>query len=146
MKPLVDWFCCSFKSLKNLSCIFHWFGLNQDEFKSIVGRWNYHDGLWMDGITFYFNWKLNNAKQSVYDVCVNLSGQGCRRFETIKGEVFDWVMFLHDIQCAYRKNINVSRIDIALDIQDDSVPSMLKIIDAVEKRKYISNFRRVVTG
>lgn len=144
MKPLVDWFCCSFKGLKKIDEIFDLFKLEKEAFKNAAGRWCYTAGLWFDCISVYWV-SRGDVDNLTYDVCINMSGQGCRRYETIRGQGFDWTDFFEVLK-QYDHGYNVSRIDVALDVKDDSVPDMIKIIKAVDDHKYISQFRRVVTG
>jgi len=146
VNALVDWVTVSFKSLKNFNCFFKYFNLNFDDFKPISGRWNYTNGLWQDGITVYYNVREDGMKY-LYDMCLNFSGGGCRRYETLRGELFNWVDWFTFLLKSFGKDcIHISRTDLALDVMDDTVPDMIKIIKDVDKRKYISLFRRVVTG
>lgn len=146
MTPLVDWFCASFKALKFFDCFFAYFSLKKEDFQEISGRWNYHHGLWQQGITIYYSEVESNVGTAYYDVCINFSGSGCRKYETLRGLSFDWISFIDSLMSAYKGRINISRVDVALDVKDDSVPSMLGIIKLVDAHKYISQFRRVVSG
>jgi len=145
--PLIDWFSCSFKDVKNLYDIFEYFKMNFDDFKETKGNGilKYSHGLWFDGITIYYN-KKQDSNGFHYDFFVNMSGQGCRRYETIQGEEFDWVVFFKWIQSNFPLCSHFSRIDIAVDVKDKMVPTMKSIIRYTEERKYISNMRRVATG
>jgi DNA relaxase NicK len=146
MNTLIDWFCCSIKSLKNLDDIFTYLLLEKDKFKSCNPYNFYQYGLRFDSITILYT-ELDINEQKYYNVFFNLSGQGCRQYETIRGKLFDWIEFIKNIQSAFSGcyDLHVSRIDIAFDIKDNSCPDMLKIIKSVEDRKYISTFRRTIT-
>lgn len=147
MKPLIDWFSISFKTLKNLDCFFKWFHLDISEFKPVAGHWNYRYGLWQNGVVIYYTITQDSTGKEYYDICLNLSGSGCRRYESIRGNNFDWLIFYESILKTFGNQcINVSRVDLALDVKDNTVPDMLKIIKLIDEHKYITQFRRVVTG
>ncbi len=50
------------------------------------------------------------------EVCVSMSGSGCRTFETLKGEGFSWSDFFRQMQDDY--GVHFSRLDVALDVKD----------------------------
>lgn len=145
MIAIIDWLTVSFKSVTSFDCVLSYFGLNKADFKPVAGHWSYMSGLWRPGISIYYTEHRSDVYRTTYDVCVNMSGTGCRLYETIRGRGHDWIAFLSNIQRDF-PGYNFSRVDVALDIKDDSCPSMVRIIQLVETKHYRSLFRRVVTG
>lgn len=156
MKPLVDWFCCSFKAVKIFDEILQYFMLKKDDFKPATFTNHYQYGLWWNNISVWYN--INDKHDDLilnpdsdyswttYDICISMSGQGCRSYETLRGDGFDWVTFFRQLHDGFAPDCyNVSRLDVAFDVRDDSVPTMLKIIQCVNGRKYVSQFRRHIS-
>jgi phage replication initiation protein len=145
LNVLNDWVSCSFKGIKNLDSFFEYFKLEKSKFKTCSPYNFYQYGLRYESITILYT-EIQSNQNTYYNCFINLSGQGCRQFETIQGDKFNWLDWFGDIYTHFCDNDpNFTRIDIALDIKDNSCPTMLKIIDAVENKKYISNFRREIT-
>lgn len=138
MKFLLDYLTFS---LVDVSSIFaqldYLFGSLEWEVKT--GLYGYEKSYYYSGIRVLYT-KYNDGN---YKACFSLSGQGCRTVEFIKGETFEWHNFLKDLLYNYENNnINFSRVDVALDIFDNSVPSMETICRYVDNNKYVSTFRR----
>ena len=99
------------------------------------GQYGYTDCVFNGGMRVFSKPEgLNSA------VCVSMSGTGCRTFETLKGEGFQWSVFLKQLKDDYE--VHFSRLDVALDVTEQFMPSMKSICEYVAKRKYISKFRR----
>ncbi|MDR3645695.1 MAG: hypothetical protein P4M02_11550, partial [Clostridia bacterium] len=137
MNTLIDWVCCSFKRIYFLNDFFSYLGLPFDLFKTVGGRWSYPRGLWYDCISVYYKpLGVDDLNPDAYEVCINMSGQGCRRYQSIRGDNFDYIEWLRQLSEGFN-DINFSRIDVAVDVKDDTVPDMIKIIEYVEKEKYV---------
>lgn len=151
MRPLIDWVCCSFKNVKKVEEIFDRFKLDFQQFIPTSGnrKNRYSAGLYWNHISCWYN-QLRSQQEDgfdAYEVCFTFSGQGCRVYETLRGESFDWINWFRDIWTGFEPgSFNFSRIDLALDVTDNTVPDMIKIIHLAEAKKYVSSFRRVVTG
>ena len=106
------------------------------EWQSGKGMYGYLHCMYYDGIRVF-------SKQVTegYDICVSMSGFGCRAFETIRGESFAWEIFFEDLIDEY-PSLNFSRIDVALDVREEWCPSMKSICGYVAKDKYVSRFTR----
>lgn len=143
IKPLIDWVSCTFKGVKGIEGFFEHFFLEKEQFKQCQARLGYENGLRYQSITVWYNEGMSSTGK-VYDICLNMSGQGCRCYETIRGDGFDWVAWLRDIKDAFPDVYHFSRIDVALDIADDTCPAMNKIVYAVKNRRYVSQFRRIL--
>ena len=98
-------------------------------------------GLRYENITILYN-EIQINDHKYFDCFINFSGQGCRQFETIQGDDFDWIVWFGNIFTYLINNDpHFSRIDIALDVNGNSVPIMLKLFDSARNHKYVSNFR-----
>jgi phage replication initiation protein len=65
-------------------------------------------------------------------ILVNLSGQACRQYEEYMSAIDGW--HWHEfIKVILHNNGNITRIDLALDIYDDSSPSVKKLQDYVKR-------------
>lgn len=70
------------------------------------GYWFYENALTNGGITFLYGGKDT--------MCVSLSGQGCRTFETFSK--LSWEMLFEELICKEETTFNVTRLDIACDV------------------------------
>lgn len=68
---------------------------------------NYQYAIYYQGI------KISFGGKGRYKSYVNLSGKGCRTFEDLRGESFDWETFM--IEICNGADIDFRRIDIAVD-------------------------------
>lgn len=85
----------------------------------------YSDGQYYSGIKIF--WNMDDHYQ-VTDTMLDLSGTGCRTVEQLNPS-FDWFAFLHKYDNQIRnREVHISRIDIACDVDDGSIP-----IDLVQK-------------
>jgi len=131
---LVDFLTFSVQNISNL-----------DAFKDqLFGRVDWQQGRGAYGYSdcvFSGGMRLFSGKPDArFEVCVSMSGTGCRTFETLRGEGFQWSEFLQQLQNDY--DVHFSRLDVALDVTEKYMPSMKSICGYVAQRKYISKFRR----
>lgn len=86
---------------------------------------------------------------SVHDnVLVNLSGQACRQYEEYMSSVdgWHWHAFIKEVM---EQNGKISRIDLALDIFDNSTPNVRKLQDYVKRGQLSSRsqtFKEINSG
>lgn len=107
---LIDWFAISFRDplvtvhdiIKLLELSFGF-----DEWKQLPGRYHYHDRLSFGHISIYYN----NIKPECDFPLLEMSGQGCREFETFSKLGFDRLFELAKDSEKY----NMSRLDLAFD-------------------------------
>lgn len=97
---------------------------------------------WEEHLSFH-GLHLHYGKRD--DVCIDMSGTGCRFFESnyqeCTGREFDWICFFDEL--LNMSGVHFSRLDIAGDDRD-SILDISKIMNAVKKRKYISRARRKI--
>lgn len=104
---LYDWltFSCGFSRDDVISFL----GLQDVAWKKGYGSRLFYSERWeFEGISIHFS--DNMDKKYNYGVCVEMSGKGCRAFETFGGVCFP--RLLYDLR---QIGANVSRIDIAYD-------------------------------
>lgn len=94
--------------------------------------------LWgADDERFYKSDALKSAAEKVrhdMGICLDMSGQGCRQFENIKGN--DWLKLLHDI-CDRKLKTVITRLDIAYDDHIGTL-DLHRIAQDVRDRHYTS--------
>jgi len=116
---LVDWLTFSSKKYTEKT-ILEFLQIGIIHWQSLKGFWGYMDSLYFGGIRIHFGG--NDG------VCVNMSGQGCRTFESISG--LEWFSLFG---CLLDENsFNVTRLDIACDEKDGILP-LKKIADITNK-------------
>lgn len=103
---LIDWLTFSSK-LDDVHSLIEFLGLCDVEFKSCSGRFYYASGLRFGNINIYYD-----GLSPDMGVCVEMSGQGCRDFETFGNG--DWYAIFRRY-LDKRPNFNISRLDIAYD-------------------------------
>lgn len=82
------------------------------------------------------------------NILVNLSGKACRQYEEYMSQNTGWHWHSF-IKTIVSFNANTSRIDLALDIFDDSTPSVRKIQDYVKRGQLSSRsqtFKEINSG
>lgn len=83
-------------------------GVSDYEFLEISGRYGWEKRLYYRGISVYFGGRD--------DVCLEISGTGCRTVEEISGNQFNWFGFLAAFkEDLFAMDVNISRLDIAAD-------------------------------
>ena len=88
-------------------------------------------------IGFYLGQHKNHVEGSEYFGFINLSGRGCRLFESYSKLTFkDLFEIIHSSQ-----GFQVSRLDIALDIKDKDYP-MSRFVNAYNKDYYVCSARK----
>lgn len=87
-------------------------GLEDVTFETLKGFYGYRDRLYFDGISIHYNGREDMG------ICIELSGKGCRTFETFGTGDYDSIF--SEILDNYNDNselrqMNITRIDIAYD-------------------------------
>lgn len=101
---LVDWLSFTTK-IHSIESIIHFLGLNVGlNFQTIYGMHGYSQRLYYEGISIHFNNPL------VEGIWVEMSGQGCRCFDTYSKS--DWAELLFNLN---DPDYHVTRFDIAFD-------------------------------
>lgn len=95
----------------------------------------------------FANIEIHESKQHS-NILVNLSGKGCRQYEEYMSRFsgWHWQAFIHTLLSF---KANVTRIDLALDIFDDTTPTVQKIQDYVKRGQLSSRsqtFKEINSG
>lgn len=107
-------------------------GLNGIAFENIYGFYGYADRLYYDGIGI-----LYNPHSKEMGILVEMSGQGCRVFETLGNGDYDGIFTL----IADNKNdMNITRLDIAFD-DHDGLFDMPTLCKDTKKGNFVSRFQ-----
>lgn len=108
MKVLIDYLTMTSKIHSHWQLL-EFLGVKEQSFIEMSGRYGWQNRLYYRGISVLFG-------GSREDVCLELSGTGCRTVEEVSGNTFDWFKFLQGFEFHLRiGEMNVSRLDIAGD-------------------------------
>lgn len=81
---------------------------------------HYTDGLYFSGILIAWN---TDVLGLISDTFLDISGKGCRYLEQLHDLQFDWFNFLNSYDSdLLNSQAHISRIDIALDLEDEEIP------------------------
>lgn len=131
---LIDWFAITSK-VDNFMQLCDYLKLEGDsvDWVEYYGRYGYAKRMEFGGINIYYN---HYNADTDYPM-IEMSGQGCRTYETYsKGNWQDLFDMALDSE-----NYNVKRIDIAYDDKEENILDIDTIVKAVEKREYLSKCR-----
>lgn len=115
LRAQIDYLRLSFPSLKDLDdfCV-NFLHCPLSEFTEQETRLMNYTHLWQRGNIWIFD-SFDKAITNDYQVCLQLSGQGCREMEVIlEHKGITWQVFLQHILYSYQ-DVRVKRLDIALD-------------------------------
>lgn len=132
-KFLIDWFSFTSK-IYDVDSIIEFIGLKDVKFQSTYGCQGYKSRLYFDGIHIHYGSNL----PGVDGVWVEMSGQGCRTFETFSNKSFD-SLFCDIIHSTDSKNFNVTRIDVAYDDFKKIIP-LKKLSKQILSGLYVSKY------
>jgi len=105
-------------------------GVQDHSFLEMPGRYGWHNRLYYRGISVLFG-------GSREDVCLELSGTGCRTVEEISENTFDWFRFLQGFEFDIRTgDVNISRLDIAGD-DHEGILQYRRMTMHCRRRRYI---------
>jgi phage replication initiation protein len=114
-------------------------GLEKLKFQLIKGFYGYRDRLYYDGIHIHHNGTEEMG------ICVELSGQGCRNFETHgKGDydgIFDLILE-HYNDISELREMNITRLDVAYD-DFQGLLNIKKLVTEAKKGNYVSRMKDV---
>lgn len=137
-KVLYDWLTFSTK-IHSLFDVIDMLGLQGVKFEQMRGRYCYADRLNYDGINIMYNGREDMG------ICVEMSGQGCRDFETYgNGDyqgIFDMILENWNAD-AEKRQMNISRLDVAYD-DFDKVLDLGYYMQAAQKGDYVSRCKDI---
>lgn len=127
MQILID-YCVFTSKIHSVESIKNLLGLNDIEFINIKSFYGYPFCEYYQGI------KIHYGRE---DVCIDMSGTGCRTLEQIHNCNFDWYEFFKSMENEiYSKEVHFSRIDVAC----DEYEGLLKydiLVKYIKEHKYV---------
>lgn len=127
-KILIDWLSFTSK-IHSVTSIIDLLGLSKLVFTECNGAQGYHNRLSYDGINIHFNHRINEG------IWVEMSGKGCRAFESFSDFDFQYIFDL----LLFNNDYHLTRLDVAYDCFDNSISINQFARDILNKR-YISRF------
>ena len=119
-------------------------GLTDVKFETLKGFYGYQDRLYYDGISIHFNGRSDMG------ICVEMSGHGCRAFETFGNGDYD--LIFSEILDNYsldpdKRQMNITRVDVAFD-DFTGVLDLGLLSSETMKQNFVSRFKdwQVITG
>lgn len=111
-------------------------GLHDVNFQNLRGFYGYKDRMYYDGIHIHYNGSEEMG------ICVEMSGQGCRNFETLGTGDYDSVFALileHYSDKSNEREMNIKRLDVAYD-DFDGVLDLPLLIQETQKHNFVARF------
>ncbi|MCM1165869.1 MAG: replication initiation factor domain-containing protein [Lachnospiraceae bacterium] len=131
---LIDWLTFTTKDL-DYKRLINFLGLDRLGLTETRGHNGYKSALQFGGI-----WVLFDGREDM-GVCVEMSGQGCRQYETSGLYNLD---YLSDYLARHSDKYNITRLDVAYDDIDHEGKGLLdvRVIDEYARKDlYVSRFR-----
>ena len=136
---LIDWLTFTCKHMTPEQMI-HFLGLEKLKFENTRGLNGYKSSKTFGGIRVMYDGHVDENGNDM-GICVNMSGQGCRQYETSGQFSLDWLVhFLAKNSDKY----NITRLDVAFDDIDregDGLLNMELINGMAVQDMYVSRFR-----
>ena len=133
-RVLYDWLTFTTK-IHDVTGIIDFLGLGDVSFKSFSGRYGYSDRLSFEGINILYNGRDDMG------VCVEMSGSGCRSWETYGNGNYDMI-FSEIIQGIDSKEMNITRLDVAYD-DFEGVLDLYYLMLAAQHGDYVSRLHDI---
>lgn len=131
-KILIDWLSFTSKE-HSVSSMIAMLGLSSCKFTETYGMQGFQSRLIYDGISIHYNSCRHEG------VWVEMSGQGCRAFET-NCEYEDGFLYLFEYFKEYPDEYHVTRLDVAYDDFQNVIPLNSFARDVLNKN-YVSRFK-----
>ena len=134
---LVDWFSFTLHNDFSIERVKEFLGLSGCSWIERSGHYGYNQAHFCGGI-----WVMWDGYRDDMGICVEMSGQGCRQFETSSCKSF--AQLFEEI-CGDEKQFHVTRLDVAYDDVDkegDGLLDIVKICKSAYMGKYISKFSK----
>lgn len=108
-------------------------GLENVSFEERGGYNGWSHRLWYNGVNILFEGREQD------DICIDISGNGCRVIEEVSGCTFDWLAMLRELEGDIKsRSVHVSRLDIAGDDRDECLLDFDKMFIYCHHGRYIS--------
>lgn len=109
-------------------------GVAECELIEMAGRYGWQTRLYYRGVSVYFGGSRD-------DICVEISGTGCRTVEQLSDNTFDWFKFFQSFEGDIKeRNVNIARLDIAGDDREELL-NYRRMIAHCKHRRYICKAR-----
>ncbi len=131
-KILIDWLSFTSK-IHSPQSIIELLGLTGLRFTETYGMQGYQDRLIFEGISIHYNSHRNEG------VWVEMSGQGCRAFETYC-KYGDGFLYLFEYFKEFPEDYHITRLDVAYDDFEQKIPIKSFARDVLNKN-YVSRFK-----
>ncbi|MCL2109744.1 MAG: replication initiation factor domain-containing protein [Oscillospiraceae bacterium] len=125
---LIDYLAATFRKVYRVSDIFVLIGMHESDFTELPGFYGYAERLHYGGISIHYNGHADNM-----GVCLEMTGKGCRTFETLGNG--DWKKIAQLLIKEQDKTTNITRLDVAYD-DHKGVLDIDKIAKNTRKRWY----------
>lgn len=133
MKVLIDYLTMTSK-IHNERQLLKLLGVEDCGILELPGRYGWLYRLYYRGVSVLFGGSRD-------DVCLEISGAGCRTVEEISENTFDWFRFFQEFEPDIRTGeVNVSRLDIAGD-DLEGILSFQKMVKHGDEGRYICKAR-----
>lgn len=122
--------------IHSLSNIVDILGFHDVNFQNMRGFYGYKDRLYYDGIHIHYNGTEEMG------ICVEMSGQGCRNFETLGTGDYDGIFSLileHYSDKSENREMNIKRLDVAYD-DFDGYLDLPMLIQETQKHNFVARF------
>lgn len=126
---IYDWVSFTTK-IHSLSQVIEMLGMEKISFDEIYGFHGYQSRKYFEGVSIHFNGQENMG------IWVEMSGQGCRAFETYGNGDYD---YLFDMILSEPKDMKITRLDIAYD-DHNGIFDIKKLKKESEAENFISKF------
>jgi len=130
MAFLIDWVSFSSK-IDSVDSIVDFLGLSEIDFEITNGFHGYRDSIFFNGIRIHYN-----PRTEEMGILVDLSGTGCRAFETYGTGDFNSIF---NLIVENQNDYNITRLDVAFDDKEDLIPIMQLKLDT-EKMNWVSRW------
>lgn len=133
-RVIYDWLTFTTK-IHDLDSVMVMLGLCDVTFKQYSGRYGYADRLSFEGVNILYNGRDDMG------ICVEMSGKGCRTFETYGNGDYDKLFseILLNIGC---KDMNITRLDVAYD-DFEGVLDLYYLMQAAQRGDYVSRLHDI---
>ncbi|MFI3167798.1 MAG: replication initiation factor domain-containing protein [Bacillota bacterium] len=127
-KCLYDWVSISSK-IHTVDEIMYMLGMEQCKWQKMKGFYGYKQRLYFESVSIHYEGHGNMG------VFLEMSGQGCRAFETLGNGNFEC---LFDLVIANPTNMNITRLDVAYDDKGDKSLPLKKILEDTQNENFVS--------
>lgn len=135
MQILIDYLTMTTR-IHSLPTVMDMLGVHGVEFEPIRSFLGYRNCLYYDGIRLHWT-----ETEKEYEVCIDLSGKGCRTLEFLSNMNFDWLGFFKHFDDDFQtRDVGISRLDVACDDFEGHL-QYERCVKYVEQRKYVCKSR-----